>query len=172
MTGLGYVTMCMLRARPWLNERSHHARWPVLGSVSVYLTQRIPNLVASCLQRCFYKELNCPTSRWTTELHLVCAHHLFHTLRDDILSLLSLLSASPSRSSSVSPPPSIAMAIFGSEKRSSSNEHSPARDDEKGVYAYEHPAVPEVGTTEDASHSLHRGLQARQVSMIAIGGAM
>lgn len=108
MTGLGYVTMCMLRARPWLNERSHHARWAVLGSVSVYLTQRNPNLVASCLQRCFYKELNCPTSRWTTELHLVCAHHLFHTLRDDILSLLSLLSllsASPSRSSSVPPHP-------------------------------------------------------------------
>lgn len=64
------------------------------------------------------------------------------------------------------------MAIFGSEKRSSSNEHSPDRVDEKGVYNYDTAVVPEAGTTEDASHSLHRGLQARQVSMIAIGGAM
>ena len=71
------------------------------------------------------------------------------------------------------------MAIFGNSKRSSSvsNEHSPDRVDEKGVYDYQtsEQPVPEAGTLSDprdAGHSLHRGLQARQVSMIAIGGAM
>ncbi|KAF2213828.1 hypothetical protein CERZMDRAFT_95859 [Cercospora zeae-maydis SCOH1-5] len=72
------------------------------------------------------------------------------------------------------------MAIFGDAKRSSSlsNEHSPDRADEKGVYDYkttEPVAEAEAGglsDPRDANHSLHRGLQARQVSMIAIGGAI
>lgn len=70
------------------------------------------------------------------------------------------------------------MAIFGAGKRSSSlsNEHSPDRVDEKGAYDYNtSEPIPEAGTLSDprdAGHSLHRGLQARQVTMIAIGGAM
>jgi amino acid transporter len=64
------------------------------------------------------------------------------------------------------------MAIPRSEKRSSSHDQSPDRVNEKGAYTYDTTALPEVGSTEDASHTLHRGLQARQVSMIAIGGAM
>ncbi|CAK1364308.1 Dicarboxylic amino acid permease [Cercospora beticola] len=70
------------------------------------------------------------------------------------------------------------MAIFGAGKRSSSlsNEHSPDRVDEKGAYDYNtSEPIPEAGTLSDprdAGHSLHRGLQARQVTMIAIGGAI
>ncbi|KAM3416542.1 Dicarboxylic amino acid permease [Cercospora zeina] len=70
------------------------------------------------------------------------------------------------------------MAIFGDAKRSASlsHDHSPDRVDEKGVYDYNTAEpVPEAGglsDPRDADHSLHRGLQARQVSMIAIGGAI
>lgn len=73
------------------------------------------------------------------------------------------------------------MAIFGSKRSSSisAERQNVTMDNEKHQYGYEQDGyespVPEIGELSDPrdkDHSLHRGLQARQVSMIAIGGAI
>ncbi|KAF7188789.1 Dicarboxylic amino acid permease [Pseudocercospora fuligena] len=73
------------------------------------------------------------------------------------------------------------MAVFGSKRTSSiSAEDQPRKlDEEKLPYEYQQygaeSPVTEVGVLsdpKDSHHSLHRGLSARQVSMIAIGGAI
>ena len=57
---------------------------------------------------------------------------------------------------------------------SPSEKHSPFEEAQKQPYSYdsgrEHTTGPsELSDPRDAHHSLHRGLSARQVSMIAIG---
>lgn len=70
------------------------------------------------------------------------------------------------------------MAIWDRKPSIAANEQQPqpaAMDIEKTPYnleQYPSPESPKVGELEEENphHSLHRGLQARQVSMIAIGG--
>ncbi|KAF2163202.1 hypothetical protein M409DRAFT_68523 [Zasmidium cellare ATCC 36951] len=71
------------------------------------------------------------------------------------------------------------MAIWDRKSSiSASEQQHGVQDMEKAPYQLEQygsPESPKVGglsESEDPNHSLHRGLQARQVSMIAIGGAI
>lgn len=64
------------------------------------------------------------------------------------------------------------MAIWN--RSGSSQQSSPSEEAQKVPYEFHADAVDVTGLSDpqDAAHSLHRGLSARQVSMIAIGGAI
>lgn len=75
--------------------------------------------------------------------------------------------------------------VFGIGKKtggysSSSEKHSPSEEAQKDPFTTQQygghrpSGIGPDGLTdpEDAGHSLHRGLQARQITMIAIGGAL
>jgi yeast amino acid transporter len=56
-----------------------------------------------------------------------------------------------------------------------SEKDSPSEEAQKEPYAYTGPHIDNphhLSDPNDANHSLHRGLSARQVTMIAIGGAI
>lgn len=69
------------------------------------------------------------------------------------------------------------MADYRYYNGDSDEKHSPSEEAQKPPYSYQDPnaAVPgvsELSDPRDIHHSLHRRLSARQVSMIAIGGAI
>ena len=69
---------------------------------------------------------------------------------------------------------------FGTGKKnadypSSDEKHSPSEEAQRYPFTTVggHAAGPDgLSDPDDAGHSLHRGLQARQITMIAIGGAL
>lgn len=67
------------------------------------------------------------------------------------------------------------MAIWNS-KHSGSSDNSPHRDHEFGKSEYQagaYPATPDGRDDQPVDHThLHRGLKARHITMIAIGGAI